>query len=102
MLVEIPPKLSVSNFMGYLMGKSSLLIYEKFGDRKYKYRNREFWCRGYYADTAGKNAKKIEEYRENPLREDKLGEQMTMLGKRTRIRVARNRPTQMADRLCAC
>ena len=81
MLVEIPPKLSVSNFMGYLKGKSSLLIYEKFGDMKYKYRNREFWCRGYYVDTVGKNAKKIEEYIKNQLREDKLGEQMTMLGK---------------------
>ena len=81
MLVEIPPKLSVSYFMGYLKGKSSLLIYEKFGDMKYKYRNREFWCRGYYVDTVGKNAKKIEEYIKNQLREDKLGEQMTMLGK---------------------
>ncbi len=58
MLVEIPPKLSVSNFMGYLKGKSSLLIYEKFGDMKYKYRNREFWCRGYYVDTVGKKRRK--------------------------------------------
>ena len=58
MLVEIPPKLSVSYFMGYLKGKSSLLIYEKFGDVKYKYRNREFWCRGYYVDTVGKMRRK--------------------------------------------
>ena len=55
MLVEIPPKVAVSSFMGYLKGKSSLMIYEQFPELKYKYRNREFWCRGYYADTAGKN-----------------------------------------------
>ena len=58
MLVGIPPKISVSSFMGYLKGKSSLMIYEKFPELRYKYRNREFWCRGYYVDTAGKNAKK--------------------------------------------
>ena len=57
MLLEIPPKYSVSSFMGYLKGKSSLMLYEKFPELKYKYRNREFWCRGYYVDTAGKNAK---------------------------------------------
>ena len=62
MLVEKPPKYSVSSFMGYLKGKSSLMIYEKYPELKYKYLNREFWCRGYYVDTAGKNAKKIEEY----------------------------------------
>ena len=58
MLVEIPPKYSVSSFMGYLKGKSSLMLYEKFPELKFKYRNREFWCRGYYVDTAGKNDKK--------------------------------------------
>ena len=61
MLVEIPPKIAVSTFMGYLKGKSSLMIYEKLPELRYKYRNREFWCRGYYVDTVGKNAKKIEE-----------------------------------------
>jgi putative transposase len=81
MLVEIPPKISVSGFMGYLKGKSSLMIYEEFGDLKFKYRNREFWCRGYYVDTVGKNAKKIAEYIKRQLDEDKLGEQMTMVGK---------------------
>ena len=81
MLVEIPPKLSISNFVGYLKGKSSLMIYEEFGDLKFKYKNREFWCRGYYVDTVGKNAKKIAEYIKHQLDEDKLGEQMTMLGK---------------------
>ncbi|WP_121554608.1 IS200/IS605 family transposase [Gibbsiella quercinecans] len=61
MLVEIPPKMSVSGFMGYLKGKSSLMLYEQFGDMKFKYRNREFWCRGYYVDTVGKNTAKTEE-----------------------------------------
>ena len=78
MLVEIPPKVSVSSFMGYLKGKSSLMIYEKYPELKYKYRNREFWCRGYYVDTAGKNAKKIEEYIRRQLEEDRAGEQLTI------------------------
>ena len=67
-----------SSFMGYLKGKSSLMIYEKFPELRYKYRNREFWCRGYYVDTAGKNAKRIEEYIRHQLDEDKAGEQLTM------------------------
>ena len=78
MLVEIPPKYSVSSFVGFLKGKSSLMIYERFPELKYKYRNREFWCRGYYVDTVGKNAKKIEEYIKHQLDEDCQGEQMTM------------------------
>lgn len=77
MLVEIPPKMSISSFMGFLKGKSSLMIYERWGNMKYKYRNREFWCRGYYVDTAGKNAKKIQEYIQKQLKEDQLGEQLT-------------------------
>ena len=81
MLVSIPPKVSVSSFMGYLKGKSSIMIYEQFGDLKFKYRNREFWCRGYYVDTVGKAKKKIAEYIKHQLDEDQLGEQMTMLGK---------------------
>ncbi len=81
MLVEIPPKIAVSSFMGYLKGKSSLMLYEKFPDLRFKYRNREFWCRGYYVDTVGKNAKKIEEYIRQQLTEDKAGEQLTMMGK---------------------
>lgn len=80
MLVSIPPKISVSSFMGYLKGKSSVMIYEQFGELKYKYRNREFWCRGYYVDTAGKNSKAIAEYIRHQLDEDRLGKQMTMLG----------------------
>ena len=77
MLLKIPPKISVSSFMGFLKGKSSLMIYEKWGNLKFKYRNREFWCRGYYVDTAGKNAVKIKEYIKNQLKEDELGKQLT-------------------------
>lgn len=78
MLVSIPPKLSVSGFMGYLKGKSSILIYQKYANMKFKYRNREFWCRGYYVDTVGKNKKAIAEYIANQLKEDKEMEQMTV------------------------
>ena len=78
MLLEIPPKIAVSSFVGYLKGKSALMIYKQFPNLKYKYRNREFWCRGYYVDTVGKNAKKIEEYIRNQLEEDRMGEQLTM------------------------
>ena len=60
MLEDIPPKVAVFSFMGYLKGKWSLMIYEKYPELRYKYRNREFWCRGYYVDTAGMNSKKIE------------------------------------------
>lgn len=78
MLLEIPPKMSVSSFMGYLKGKSSLMLYEQFGDLKFKYRNREFWCRGYYVDTVGKNTAKIQEYIKHQLEEDKMGEQLSI------------------------
>ena len=78
MLLEIPPKMSVSAFVGYLKGKSSLMIYEQFGELKFKYRNREFWCRGYYVDTVGKNKAKIAEYIRHQLAEDKLGEQLSI------------------------
>ena len=78
MLVEIPPKYAISSFMGYLKGKSSTMLYEQFGELKYKYRNREFWCKGYYVDTVGKNTSRIAEYIQNQLKEDQLGEQLTM------------------------
>lgn len=77
-LVEIPPKMSVSGFMGFLKGKSSQMIYEKLGDAKFKFRSREFWCRGYYVDTVGKNSKKIQEYIKNQLEEDKISEQLEL------------------------
>lgn len=78
MLVKIPPKESVSGFIGFLKGKSSLLIYQKYANMKFKYRDRTFWCRGYYVDTVGKNTEKIKEYIANQLKEDKLTEQMTI------------------------
>ena len=74
--VEIPPKISVSGFMGCLKGKSAAMMYEQFGDLKYKYRNKEFWCRGYYVDTVGKNESRIAEYIKNQLKEDEMGEQL--------------------------
>ena len=77
-LVEIPPSISVSSFVGYLKGKSTLMIFERHANLKYKYGNRHFWCRGYYVDTVGKNAKKIEEYIQNQLREDLEYDQMTL------------------------
>ena len=78
MLIEIPPKMSVSGFMGYLKGKSSQIIYERWANARYKYRNREFWCRGYYVDTVGKNTKKIQEYIQNQLKEDQIAEQLEL------------------------
>ena len=78
MLVEILPKMSISSFMGFLKGKSSLMIYERWGNMKFKYRNRQFWCRGYYVDTAGKNAYKIQEYIKNQLAEDQASDQLTL------------------------
>ena len=78
MLLEIPPKFAVSSIMGYLKGKSCTMLYEQFGELKYKYRNREFWCKGYYVDTVGKNTARIAEYIAHQLEEDRLGEQLTM------------------------
>ena len=70
MYVSIPPKLCISSFMGYLKGKSSLMIFERHAILKYKYGNRHFGCRGYYGDTVGKNVKRIEEYIRNQLKEE--------------------------------
>jgi putative transposase len=78
MLVRIPPSISVSSFMGYLKGKSSLMIFDRHANLKYKYGNRHFWCRGYYVDTVGKNAKKIEEYINNQLQEDLTYDQISL------------------------
>ena len=78
MLVSIPPKLSVSGFMGYLKGKSSLMIFDRFWHLKYKYGNRKFWCRGFYVDTVGRNKAAIEKYIRNQLVEDKISEQLVM------------------------
>lgn len=78
MLVEIPPKISVAGFMGYLKGKSTVLIYQQYTNLMLKYRHRQFWCTGYYVDTVGKNTSKIKEYIANQYKEDKRIEQMTM------------------------
>ena len=72
MLLRIPPSISIAGFMGYLKGKSSLMIFEKWGNLKYRYGNKSFWCRGYYVDTVGKNTKKIKEYIANQLQTDKI------------------------------
>ena len=78
MLVEIPPNISVAQFMGYLKGKSALMIFDRHANLKYKYGNRHFWCRGYYVDTVGKNKKAIEEYIKNQLSEDIAYDQITL------------------------
>ena len=78
MLLEIPSKMSGSSFMGYLKGKSSQIIYERWANARFKYRNREFWCRGYYVDAVEKNTKKIQEYIQNQLKEDQIAEQLEL------------------------
>lgn len=78
MLVRIPPKYSVAEIMGYLKGKSSLMIFDRHANLKYKYGNRHFWCRGYYVDTVGKNSKKIKEYIKNQLQEDLVADQLSL------------------------
>ncbi|WP_455654998.1 IS200/IS605 family transposase [Phascolarctobacterium sp.] len=77
MLVKIPPKYGVSYIVGYLKGKSSLIIFDRHANLKYKYGNRHFWCRGYYVDTVGKNSKRIEEYVRNQLQEDIIGDNIS-------------------------
>ena len=81
-LVSIPPKMSVSVFMGYLKGKSATIIFQKWGNMKFAYRNREFWCKGYYVDTVGKNAKAIQEYVANQLKTDKEADQLSIFDPR--------------------
>jgi putative transposase len=77
MLVSIPPNLSVAQYMGYLKGKSSLMIFDRHANLKYKYGNRHFWCRGYYVDTVGRNEKAIEEYIRNQFSEDIAADQIS-------------------------
>ena len=78
MLVKIPPKHSVASIVGYLKGKSSLMIFDRHANLKYKYGNRHFWCRGYYVDTVGKNAKKIEAYIQNQMQEDICADKLNL------------------------
>lgn len=82
LLLSIPPKISVSSFMGYLKGKSSLIIFQRYGNMKFAYRNREFWCKGYYVDTVGKNTKKIKEYIEKQLKVDREMDQLSIFDPR--------------------
>ena len=78
MLVSIPPNISVSQFVGYLKGKSSLMIFDRHANLKYKYGNRHFWCRGYYVDTVGKNENKIAEYIRQQLQDDIMEDQISL------------------------
>ena len=78
MLISIPPKYSVSQIMGYLKGKSSLMIFEKYANLKYKYENRHFRCRGYYVSTVGRNKRAIEQYIKGQLQEDYTDDQMSI------------------------
>ncbi len=78
LLLSIPPKFSISGVMGYLKGKSSLMIYQKWGNMKFAYRNREFWCKGYYVDTVGKDTVAIKEYIANQLKQDKEADQLSV------------------------
>ena len=82
LLLSIPPKTSIASFMGYLKGKSALLIFQKWGNMKFAYRNREFWCKGYYVDTVGKNTKAIKEYIADQLKQDKESDQIAMFDPR--------------------
>ena len=78
MLISIPPKYSVAQIMGYLKGKSSLMIFDRHANLKYKYGNRHFWARGYYVDTVGRNKKQIQEYIKHQLEEDQIADQMSL------------------------
>ena len=78
MLVSIPPHISIAQFMGYLKGKSSLMIFDRHANLKYKYGSRHFWCRGYYVDTVGKNEKAISNYIRNQLEEDYMADQISI------------------------
>lgn len=78
MLVSIPPKLSVASFVGYLKGKSSLMIFDRHANLKYKYGNRQFWCKGYFVDTVGRNKEAIAKYIREQLQEDIVAEQLSL------------------------
>ena len=82
LLLSIPPKYSVSGFMGYLKGKSSLMIFQKYENMKFAYRNREFWCRGYYVDTVGKNTAVIKQYIADQLKADRESDQLSLFDPR--------------------
>ena len=89
MLVRIPPKIAVSNFMGYLKGKSSLMIFERHSNLKYKYGNRNFWAKGFYVSTVGLDTKKVQEYIRDQEKEDMIQDNMTSKEYKTLLRVAK-------------
>lgn len=91
MYVSLPPKMSVLGFVGYLKGKSTLIIFERHGNLKYKYGNRTYWCRGYYVSTVGNNKEAVRRYVENQLKEDMMTEQITIKNIRTLLRVMSNK-----------
>lgn len=78
MLVSIPPYLSIAQFVGFIKSKSTLMIFDRHANLKYKYGSRSFWCRGYYVDTVGKNERIIQEYIRNQLQEDNMNDQISM------------------------
>ena len=78
MLVEIPPNISVASFVGYIKGKSTLMIFERHANLKYKYGNRHFWARGYFVDTVGKNKQRIQEYIKRQLEQDQIADQLSL------------------------
>ena len=88
LLLSIPPKMSVSYFVGYLKGKSSLMMFQRFGNMKIAYRNREFWCKGYYVDTVGKNTTAIKEYIANQLERDKEMDQLVLFDLKMHVIIA--------------
>ena len=82
MLISVPPYISIAQFMGFLKGKSTLMIFDRHANLRYKYGNRSFWCRGYYVDTVGKNTKAIKEYIANQLKVDRESDQLSLFDPR--------------------
>ena len=82
LLLSIPPKMSVSGFIGYLKGKSNIMIFQKYRNMKFAYRNREFWCKGYYVDIVDKNTAAIKSYIANQLKQDQEMDQLSLFDPR--------------------
>lgn len=91
MYISVPPKLAISSFIGYLKGKSTLIIFERHANLKYKYGNRTFWCRGYYVSTVGNNKTAVERYVANQLKEDMVSDQIQSKNIKTLLRVVSNK-----------
>ena len=102
MLVSIPPHISIAQFMGFLKGKSTLMIFDRHAHLKYKYGSRSFWCRGYYVDTVGQNKKAIAEYIRKQLEDDYMAEQISIKEYIDRLRVARNSRQKRQPHVIGC